>query len=239
MMPQSARILATACPKPTVLLEDCQAGYGRVICSASPQRSRYTGPLSFPPSCTMQRPGFSIGSRSGYWSGFTNAACAPSLASKWQDHVSNEEILKRASLPNIESILLQVQLRGADHVTRMEDVRMPKAVVISELQERKRHRCARRKRYKDQLKRQLVQTGISHQSWRQEASDRDSWRLSMRKAGCEFEAERLKAAKAKRRRQKELAASLISSFQTFVCPKCCRGCASKIGLYNRQRACTN
>ena len=29
----------------------------------------------------MQRPGFSIGSRSGYWSGFTNAACAPSLES--------------------------------------------------------------------------------------------------------------------------------------------------------------
>ena len=27
------------------------------------------------------RPGFSIGSRSGYWSGFTNASCAPSLAS--------------------------------------------------------------------------------------------------------------------------------------------------------------
>ena len=29
----------------------------------------------------------------------------------WQDHVSNEEVLKRASLPSIESILLQVQLR--------------------------------------------------------------------------------------------------------------------------------
>ena len=34
-----------------------------------------------PPPCTVQRPGFSIGSRSGYCSGFTNAACAPSLAS--------------------------------------------------------------------------------------------------------------------------------------------------------------
>ena len=36
---------------------------------------------SFPPSCTVQRPGFSIGSRSGCWSSFTNAACAPSLPS--------------------------------------------------------------------------------------------------------------------------------------------------------------
>ena len=32
------------------------------------------------------------------------------LGIKWQDHVSNEEVLKRASLPSIESILLQVQL---------------------------------------------------------------------------------------------------------------------------------
>ena len=46
------------------------------------------------------------------------------LGIKWQDHVSNEEVLKRASLPSIESILLQVQLRWAGHVTRMEDVRM-------------------------------------------------------------------------------------------------------------------
>ena len=30
------------------------------------------------------------------------------LGIKWQDHVPNEEVLKRASLPSIESILLQV-----------------------------------------------------------------------------------------------------------------------------------
>ena len=62
----------------------------------------------------------------------------PILGIKWQDYVLNEEILKRASLPRIESILLQVQ------------------------------------GYKDQLKRQITQAGISHQSWHQEGSDRDS-----------------------------------------------------------------
>ena len=83
----------------------------------------------------MQRSGFPIGSRSGDWSGFINAACAPSLASNGKTAVSNEEVLKRASLPSIESILLQVQLRRVGHVTRMEDLRMPKAVFFSELQE--------------------------------------------------------------------------------------------------------
>ncbi|WP_419602576.1 hypothetical protein, partial [Thiolapillus sp.] len=51
------------------------------------------------------------------------------LGIKWQDHVSNEEVLKRASLPSIESILLQVQLRWACHLTRMEDVRLLKPVL--------------------------------------------------------------------------------------------------------------
>ena len=57
------------------------------------------------------------------------------LGIKWQDHVSNEEVLKKASLPSIESILLQVQLCWAGHVTRMEDIRIPKAVFFGELQE--------------------------------------------------------------------------------------------------------
>ena len=88
----------------------------------------------------------------------------------------DKEVLKKASLPSIESILLEVQLRWAGHVTRMEDVRMPKAVFVSELREGKRNRGAPIKRYKDQLKRQLAQAGINQQSWQQEASDRDSWR---------------------------------------------------------------
>ena len=64
------------------------------------------------------------------------------LGIKWQDHVSNEEVLKIASLPSIESILHQVQLRWTGQVTRMEDVGMPKAVFFSELQEGKHHHGA-------------------------------------------------------------------------------------------------
>ena len=157
---------------------------------------------------------------------------------QWQDRVSNEEVLKRASLPRIKSILLQVQLCWAGHITRMEDVRMSKAVFFAELKEGKRGRGAPRKRYKDQLS-QLAQAGISHQSWQQDTSDRDSWRSSVRKKSCKFEVQRHKAAKEKRRRQKKRAAYLSSSSQTFVCPKCGRGCASRIGFHSHQQACTN
>ena len=65
-------------------------------------------------------------------------------------------------LPSIGSILLQVQQLWAGHVTRMEDVLMPKAVFFRELQEEKLDRGAPRKRYKDQLKRH-AQAGIGHQ----------------------------------------------------------------------------
>ena len=53
------------------------------------------------------------------------------------------------------------------------------------------------------------------------------------------EAERHGAAKEKRWRQKEWAAFVPSSSQTFVCLKCGRGCASRIGLYSHQQACKN
>ena len=81
MMPESARILTTACPNQAVPLEGCQRECGKVIRSASPRRSRYTEPSSLPPFCTVRTPGFSTGSRSGYFSGFIKAACAPFLAS--------------------------------------------------------------------------------------------------------------------------------------------------------------
>ena len=70
--------------------------------------------------------------------------------------------------------MLKVLLCWDGHVTRMEDIRMPKAVFFGELQKGKCDHGAPRKRYKDQLKRQLAQVGISHQSWQQEDSDRDS-----------------------------------------------------------------
>ena len=107
---------------------------------------------------------------------------------------------------------------------------MLKEGFFTELQKGKRDRSAPRRRYKDQLKRQLAQAGIGHQSWQQEASDRDSRRSSVRKANRKFEAERHEVAKERRRRQKERAASQSSSAQTFACTKCRRVCASRIRL---------
>ena len=77
------------------------------------------------------------------------------LGIKWQGYMSNEEVLKTASLPRTMSILLQVQLHWAGQVTRMEDIRMPKAVFFSELWEGKRDQESVTKiSWRDSLQRQ-------------------------------------------------------------------------------------
>ena len=151
--------------------------------SLSPPLHKDPGiPSSFPPSCMVQRPGFSAWKQIRLLEQFHEHCLCSILGINWQDYVSNEEILKKSSLSSIESISLQVQLHWAGHVTRMEDICMPKAVFFSKLQEGKRNRGAPRKRCKDQLKRQLAQVEISHQSWQKEAPDKYSWLSSVRKA---------------------------------------------------------
>ena len=115
----------------------------------------------------------------------------------------------------------------------------PKHAFFSKLQEGKFDRGTPRKRYKDQLKRQLAQAGVSQQSWQQKASDQDSWCSSAKKIGRKLEAERHEATKERRRRQKERAASESSSAQTVTCPECSRVCASKIKLTATNEHATN
>ncbi len=65
----------------------------------------------------------------------------------------------------LKSTLLQLQFGWAGHVARMEDTRMPKAVLFGELSTGKRYQGAPKKRYKDQLKRELALAGVPHHSW--------------------------------------------------------------------------
>ena len=158
---------------------------------------------------------------------------------KWHDYVSNEDVLEKTELPSIESIVLKQQLRWAGHVARMEDSRIPKAVLFGELKAGKRNRGAPKKRYKDQLNNQLSLAKIPPSSWQDDASDRQTWRSTVQKASQEFEIQRSGAAREKRQRQKDRALSQnpASPPAAFICPRCSRTCASRIGLYSHQRAC--
>ena len=151
----------------------------------------------------------------------------------------NEDILEEAQLPSIDSILLKQQLRWAERVARMEDSRMPKAVLFGELKAGKRNCGAPKKRYKDQLKKQLSLADIPPNSWQDAASDRLTWWSTIQKASREFEIQRSSAVSEKRQHRQDQELSQIPASQSlaFICPRCSRACASRIGLHSHQQAC--
>ena len=77
------------------------------------------------------------------------------LKIRWQDKIPDTEVLKKAKMQSVHTLLKLAQLRWTDHVTRMPDERLPKKVLYGELQEGKRSQGGQKKRYKDTLKASL------------------------------------------------------------------------------------
>ena len=49
----------------------------------------------------------------------------------WKDKITNIEVLKRAGLPSLESMLIQTNLRWLGHVERMDNQRLPRQLLYS------------------------------------------------------------------------------------------------------------
>ena len=58
---------------------------------------------------------------------------------KWQDRVTNAEVLKRSQNTGVEALLVAAQLRWTGHVWRMGDERIPKQLLYGELRDGERH----------------------------------------------------------------------------------------------------
>ena len=71
------------------------------------------------------------------------------LKIRWQDKIQDTEVLKKAKMQSVHTLLKLTQLRWTGHVTRMPDERLPKKVLYGELQEGKRSQGGQQKRYKD------------------------------------------------------------------------------------------
>ena len=95
---------------------------------------------------------------------------------KWQDRVTNTEVLEEADTLSIHLQLCKRRLRWLGHVRRMQDGRIPKDLLFGELQEGKRRVGCPQLRFKDVVKRDLKYTGIDHTTWEKEAEDRDNWK---------------------------------------------------------------
>ena len=159
------------------------------------------------------------------------------LKIRWQDKIPDTEVLKKAKMQSVYTLLKLAQLRWTGHVTRMLDERLPKKVLYRELQEGKRSQGGQKKRYKDTLKASLKDLNIPTESWEQAAQDRTKWRCLINKGASQFEAKRICEAERKRKERKARAKgpSSDSAQSEFTCSICNRQFRAKIGLYSHQR----
>ena len=142
-----------------------------------------------------------------------------SLGISWRDKVPNTEVLDRAGLPTMYTLLRQRRMRWIGHVRRMEDGRIPKDILYGELAVGKRPRGHPQLRYKDVCKRDMRALEIDPKSWEDIAADRSSWRCLLHKQLKEGEEMITNEAIEKRTRRKEKTAT-DSAESTHICYSC-------------------
>ena len=158
------------------------------------------------------------------------------LGITWQDHVTNNEVLQRAKIQSMTTLLRQRRLRWLGHVRRLEDGRIPKDILYSELAKGKRTTGRPHLRYKDVCKRDLKAIGIDINSWEELAGDRCSWRQALT-AGLEAGERNLQQVADETRLKRKSRAIQPTTSTTFQCQKCSKGCHSRVGLYSHSRSC--
>ena len=82
------------------------------------------------------------------------------LSIQWQDLVPDTEVITRAGIPSIHTLLQKALVRWAGHVTRMPDDRLPKQLLYGELCYGKRSVGGQKKRFTDTLKKTLTSFNI-------------------------------------------------------------------------------
>ena len=135
-------------------------------------------------------------------------------------------------------MILNYHLRWDGYVSRMEDHSLPKIVIYGELSTGHRERGAPKRRFRDNLNKSLTTCNIHLKQWSDLAADRVVWRYTIHQAAAQFEAHRRNSLKDKRHRRKACAASITTPDITFPCGHCSRPCLSRIGLVNKERACS-
>ena len=153
---------------------------------------------------------------------------------KWQDRIPDTEVLARADLPSIYTILMQSQLRWAGHVVRMSDDRLPKKLLFGELQHGKRSQGGQKKCFRHTLKASLKAFNVDHNTWEQSAQDRGKWRSSVHQGAKACEENRTTVAETRRHARKSRAANPATA-ATIPCPHCPRLFRARIGLISHLR----
>ena len=154
----------------------------------------------------------------------------------WQGKVPNTEVIERANLPSMYSLLKQRRLGWLGHVCRMEEGRIPKNILYGELAEGKRPVGIPQLRFKDICKRDLKSLNIDRNSWETLAKEKSAWTGAVKDGLVAFE-ETLTLNAEEKRRRKKMKQHEGHKDSTFICPTCGKDCHSRIALSSHSRRC--
>ena len=157
------------------------------------------------------------------------------LKIRWQDKVPDTEVLHRADMTSIHTLISKNQLRWSGHVVRMDDNRLPKRIFYGELTTAKRTTGSQYKRYTDTLKAPLKNFNINPDTWENLAPIRTAWRSEIRRGATQYENIRIKKAEDKRAERKNRMYIESSIPTDFVCQTCQRHFRARIGLISHTR----
>ena len=150
----------------------------------------------------------------------------------------NADVLSRAGLPTMYTLLRQCRLRWLGHVRRMEDGRIPKDILYGELALGRRTTGRSHLRYKDVCIRDIKAVDIDTMSWEGLVADRTEWRSAL-KQHLETGEDKLMAAAADKRARRKEGSSSIRPETTHTCDVCNKDCHSRIGLFSLKGRCSN
>ena len=102
------------------------------------------------------------------------------LGISWLDIVTKADVLSRAGLPSMYTLLRQRRVRWLGHVCRMDDGRIPKYILYGELALGRRTTGHPHLRYKDVCVRNMKAVDIDTMSWEGLAADRRKWRSDLK-----------------------------------------------------------
>ena len=150
------------------------------------------------------------------------------LGITWQDRIPNTEVLAKAGIPSVFTLLRQRRLRWLGHVRRMEDGRIPKDILYGQLAAGKRRTGRPQLRYSDACKRDMKALDINFRDWEDLAADRPMWRATLTTQLQSSEKRMSAAAEKKRARRKERQPSTSVDGTTHRCDTCGKICRSRI-----------
>ena len=103
------------------------------------------------------------------------------LGVKWWHRIPNQDILMKTNMSSMYETLIHRNLRWAGHLIRLDNTRLPKQILYSQLKEGHRSVGRPKLRFKDTIKRNLAWKGILPGSWDKKANDRPLWRELIRR----------------------------------------------------------